>query len=280
MGLPKVSRIGASPFWRAGLASLFILGLAGFAAGVIPEACRSGLFACRMKTDPVAADVAAALDVDEIPADEPASSEPSPSAPPTASEDTSPVRIAQAPAPAAREPASITSNDVIARTFEALDLGLVMAPAELSTRRVRVVAVGPDGVPLATDTPPPAAVATAEVAEASAEPSQQPEQAEASPSAEPEPEPRSSVTQVAEVSAEASSEPVSASGYAPVREGSATVTGKGANVRSLPKRGGSDVLFALAGGEEVTVVEMSKGWARVVDARGRSGWIYGDYLRR
>ena len=46
MGLPSVSRIGASPLWRAGLAIVFILGLAGFAAGVIPQACRSGAVVC------------------------------------------------------------------------------------------------------------------------------------------------------------------------------------------------------------------------------------------
>ena len=46
MGLPSVSRIGASPLWRAGLAIVFILGLAGFAAGVIPQACRSGAVDC------------------------------------------------------------------------------------------------------------------------------------------------------------------------------------------------------------------------------------------
>ena len=55
---------------------------------------------------------------------------------------------------------------------------------------------------------------------------------------------------------------------------------QGANVRSLPKTGGSEVLYALASGEEVTVTETSKGWSKVVDSRGRSGWVWNELLRR
>ena len=47
MAQSLVSRIGASPVWRAGLASAFILGLAGFAAGVMPQACRNGFIICQ-----------------------------------------------------------------------------------------------------------------------------------------------------------------------------------------------------------------------------------------
>jgi len=51
-------------------------------------------------------------------------------------------------------------------------------------------------------------------------------------------------------------------------------------VRSLPQTKGSEVLFALADGEEVTIMQTSKGWSKVVDSRGRSGWIWGELLRR
>ena len=43
---------------------------------------------------------------------------------------------------------------------------------------------------------------------------------------------------------------------------------------------GSEVLFALRGGAEVTIAAMQSGWARVVDERGRSGWMYSKYLDR
>ena len=71
-----------------------------------------------------------------------------------------------------------------------------------------------------------------------------------------------------------------ASAYAPVRGGSAVVGRQGANVRTLPKTGGSQVLFALAAGEEVTVMETTKGWLKVVDSRGRSGWVWSELVRR
>lgn len=56
-----------------------------------------------------------------------------------------------------------------------------------------------------------------------------------------------------------------------------TVAGAGVNVRSSPSKGG-EKLFALAGGKEVTVMENQRGWLRVVDAEGRSGWVYSSFL--
>ena len=55
---------------------------------------------------------------------------------------------------------------------------------------------------------------------------------------------------------------------------------QGANVRSAPQTKGSSVLFALAAGEEVTVMQSSKGWSKVVDKSGRSGWVWNELLRR
>jgi hypothetical protein len=280
-----VSRIGASPLWRAGLASIFILGLAGFAAGVIPQACRSGVFSCAGESAPLAAlDGAevAALGASEA-AIEAGGEAPSSGPPPSSSQEQEPEAEAAVAPVLGREPASISGNDLVAATFAALDAGLVTAPAELTSRSVRTVSIGADGQPetAVADVAPlepeggAATTASAEpapVAEASAEPE--------TPPSEPEVEPQSSEMRVAEASEAISSEEVSTAAYAPMREGNAIVTGKGANVRSLPQKGGSEVLFALAGGAEVTVVQMSKGWAKIVDAQGRNGWIYGDYLRR
>jgi hypothetical protein len=179
-------------------------------------------------------------------------------------------------------PATLTANDLVAKTFDALNAGLVTAPGELSTRTVKTVAIGADGQPVGEGSNASAEVAPLvpeEPADVAAAPVPEEEPAEEPPATVVEPDSTEPV-QVAEVSEEPSSEDVGATAYAPVRDGNAVVTGKGANVRSLPKKGGSEVLFALAGGEEVTVVEMSKGWAKIVDARGRNGWIYGDYLRR
>ena len=57
------------------------------------------------------------------------------------------------------------------------------------------------------------------------------------------------------------------------------VAGKGANVRSSPGKS-SKVLFALNGGEKVTIVENKRGWMRIKDDQGRVGWIYSDGLTR
>jgi hypothetical protein len=262
--------------WRAGLASIFILALAGFAAGVIPQACRSGVFSCAGESAPLAAlDGAevAALGASEAAIE--AGGEAPSSGPPRSSSQEQEPEAAVAPV-LGREPASISGNDLVAATFAALDAGLVTAPAELTSRSVRTVSIGADGQPETEVAPlePEAAAPTT----ASEPPSAEAPVSE--PSAEPVVEQQSSDVQVAEASADVSSEEVSTAAYAPLREGNAIVTGKGANVRSVPQKGGSEVLFALAGGAEVTVVQMSKGWAKIVDAQGRSGWIYGDYLRR
>ena len=51
-------------------------------------------------------------------------------------------------------------------------------------------------------------------------------------------------------------------------------------MRSAPQTRGSTVLFALAAGEEVTVMQSSKGWSKIVDKSGRSGWVWNDLIRR
>ena len=56
-----------------------------------------------------------------------------------------------------------------------------------------------------------------------------------------------------------------------------TVSGSGANVRSGPGKS-NKTLFALAGGEKVKVGENQRGWLKVTDDQGRTGWIYRTYL--
>ncbi len=55
------------------------------------------------------------------------------------------------------------------------------------------------------------------------------------------------------------------------------VAGAGVNVRAGPSTA-SDRLFALGGGQRVTVTGIEQGWIRVVDAEGRSGWVYEKFL--
>ena len=56
-----------------------------------------------------------------------------------------------------------------------------------------------------------------------------------------------------------------------------TVAGSGANVRSGPGKS-NKTLFALAGGERVKVGENQRGWLKITDDQGRTGWIYKSYL--
>ena len=42
--------------------------------------------------------------------------------------------------------------------------------------------------------------------------------------------------------------------------------------------GASPKLFVLAAGQKVTVIGSNQGWRNIVDAQGRRGWAYSDYL--
>jgi SH3-like domain-containing protein len=56
------------------------------------------------------------------------------------------------------------------------------------------------------------------------------------------------------------------------------VTGSGVTVRAGPGKSNKQ-LFNLAGGSEVTVADESKGWVKITDAKGRTGWAYKDYVK-
>jgi len=254
-----VSRIGDSPLWRAGLASVFILALAGFAAGVIPQACRNSFVICQT----YAPELDALAPIEAPPPTEATVATPEL----TVTAETAPAPVADT-AMARQQPASITRNDLIAQTFAALDVELTTVSGELTARKVRTVEIGPDGMPVVTGGEAPAQVAE----EPAAAPVQMAEAEVPDPVVSEEPAPSE------EPAAEAD-EP-SAAAYAPVRGGTAVVGRQGANVRSLPQTRGSEVLFALASGAEVTIVETQKGWRKVVDERGRSGWVWDDLLNR
>jgi len=94
----------------------------------------------------------------------------------------------------------------------------------------------------------------AEVAKSQPEPVDEPEPAK--PEAKPEPEAKSEAA---------------ASGD------TRTVAGSGVNVRSGPGKSNGRA-FGLAGGEKVTVGENRRGWLKITDDQGRTGWVYKDYL--
>ena len=55
------------------------------------------------------------------------------------------------------------------------------------------------------------------------------------------------------------------------------MAGAGVNVRSGPGKSNGKV-FGLTGGEKVTVGENQRGWLKITDDQGRTGWVYKDYL--
>jgi SH3-like domain-containing protein len=56
------------------------------------------------------------------------------------------------------------------------------------------------------------------------------------------------------------------------------VAGSGVTVRAGPGKS-NKALFNLSGGAEVTVLDDNKGWLKVEDADGRTGWAYQSYIR-
>lgn len=56
-----------------------------------------------------------------------------------------------------------------------------------------------------------------------------------------------------------------------------TVLGQGVNVRSGPSTS-SEKVFTLPPGRKVTVSDDSHGWLHITDEKGRTGWVYKDYV--
>lgn len=59
--------------------------------------------------------------------------------------------------------------------------------------------------------------------------------------------------------------------------GTGTIGGSGVNVRSGPGKSTAK-LFALAAGEKVKIGENQRGWLKITDDQGRTGWVYKTYI--
>ena len=319
MAHPIVSRIGSSPLGRAGLATISILALAGLAAGGLPLTCKLAPGAAFCTGDGIIDEAVGPVDgAAPHPGESLSSGQAIPSglAQPTAVDaatlspegrgagvataeiagstntETSSAGPTPAPGPSPQgggeqkvalleQPPlpTLTQNDLVAATFEVLRVELTSMQGDLTTRKVKTVTINPDGTPVLEAAATTLGAEPAPVADA---PPEETLVAETEPPAASEvlaDDGSSEIAATPVVSNEADDASTSLA-YAPARGDAATVAGKGANVRSLPQKGGSEVLFALTGGAEVTIVEMRKGWARIVDPQGRSGWIYGQYLDR
>jgi hypothetical protein len=64
-----------------------------------------------------------------------------------------------------------------------------------------------------------------------------------------------------------------------LKSGQAKVIGGGGNVRASASKAGK-VLFALGPGEIVSILSNKRGWMQIKDDKGRTGWMYGDALKR
>ncbi|MGN6684977.1 MAG: SH3 domain-containing protein, partial [Devosia sp.] len=187
---------------------------------------------------------------------------------------------------------SLSHNDVLAATFAQLKVDLqppiatttpnsstatvaTATPAKgkvnpdsgLTTRMVRAVTVNPDGTPNLTG-----------MAEAYADSSKP--IVPRSPAVEAAARIGAGQMPVIEAEAVAELKPAKTNdAKAAAGAGNATVLGAGANVRVSPGKSGR-VLFALNGGERVTVLDSSRGWLKIQDDQGRIGWIFSDGVTR
>jgi hypothetical protein len=196
-------------------------------------------------------------------------------------------------APVPDKPAlTLTNNDVVSGSFAALPAQLqkpataeqprtvamdAAVTAPLTKRSVRVMAVKPDGTP---DFSAPQSDDQT-VAQAYAEPHRPPvwrdiPALDAAAQIGAGQKPAVVVDKPAQV-ASIDPAPVAVTKSAGK---TGVILGSGANVRSAPSKGNNKVLFALAGGTSVKLGDSKNGWWRVTDNRGRTGWVYKDYLKR
>lgn len=196
-------------------------------------------------------------------------------------------------APVPDKPAlTLTDNDVVGGSFAALPAQLqkpataeqprpvavdAAVTAPLTKRSVRVIAVKPDGTP---DFSAPLPDDSQTVAQAYAEPHRPPvwrdvPALDAAAQIGAGQKPALVDDKTVEV---ASVDPAPVAAKSSGKSG--VILGSGANVRSAPAKGSNKVLFALAGGTSVKLGDSKNGWWRVTDTRGRTGWVYKDYIKR
>lgn len=283
VGKSLATQISSNLLVRTSVVTILIVGFLGVASGVLPVHCLIGTSCGPVSSKPVAQIVP-------------------PGSTPVAAEARAP-EIAIATPVIQKSAPSLTNNDVLAATFAQLKVELtpptalttptpsaptrgakLSTPAPstqvasttssdtgLTTHIVKAISIKPDGTPILGDQ---VAVGYAEPSSALA------------------PVPSPAVDAAARIGAgqmpvaEAIPVPVVPKPKAPATTtastgaGNATVLGAGANVRSNPSKSGGKVVFALAGGETVTVIDSQRGWLRVRDDQGRTGWIYADGVKR
>ncbi len=263
MSHPLLAFVGRSAVARAAIAAALIVGLVGLVT-VLPAQCFGGACSAPAEAELLVPEPASVPAQDQLSSAE------------RLAADELPV-VAEVPVAASGLTGpSLTRNDLIALTFDVLDAEPQSPPANVTTgtvpvtRMVRTTVIRVDPTPLPTAVQPE----TAPADPASALPSDPTAIAEADkPAAKP-------AVVATEAAPEATDDAAYVSAYADEgrkASGNGKVLGAGVNVRSGPSSG-SDKLFALAGGAAVTVMENQKGWLRVVDATGRSGWAYKDYI--
>ncbi|MBI4920805.1 MAG: SH3 domain-containing protein [Devosia nanyangense] len=245
-----LARLKDNLLLRASVATVAAFVVLGVASGALPVMCLAGAAACNADADSAPGVPATLTATDPIPA----AAEPA----------------AEVAAIAAPVGPTLTRNDVVAATFALLEVPLTAPATAPTTRKVRTTAIhlgATKPAPLTPAAPATDAAPVELVADVSNE----------VPDAEPLAltEPSSAPETAAQVATELSIEPT-----APAHSQSAVVRGKGANVRSSPTKGTGNVLFALSGGATVTIVQSQRGWLKITDDRGRSGWVYGEYLDR
>lgn len=271
---------GPSLLVRTAAVTVVVVGFFAVATGVIPVRCWIGGACDGAKTEKAVA---------VLPATEVA-----PKAAAMASVE--PVAAKAAP--------TLTSNDVIAGTFAQLKVELnpptrlpaTTAPVQtaaaapsieppattitnpetgLSKRVVRAVSIRADGTPEMSSSVAEAYAPGARIALAPPSPA-----VDAAARIGAGQRPAVETQTVADLSPDTPPESAPPTKTSPaLKSGQASVTGKGANVRSSPSKAGK-VLFALRGGETVTIVSSKRGWMQVKDDQGRTGWMYGDALKR
>lgn len=270
---------GPSLLARAVAVTVVVVGFFAIATGVVPVRCWIGGACDGAKTEQTVA---------VLPATETAKAA-------TAAPKVEPVAAKAAP--------TLTSNDVIAGTFAQLKVEL-NPPTRLpaSTAPVQVAAAAPAIEPATTITNPETGlskrVVRAVVVRADGTPEISGSMAEAyAPGprialAPPSPavdaaarigagqRPAVETQVVADLSPDTPADASATAKQAPaLKSGQASVIGKGANVRGSPSKAGK-VLFTLRGGELVSIVSTKRGWMQVKDDQGRTGWMYGDALKR
>lgn len=270
---------GGSLLVRAVAVTVLVVGFFAVATGVVPVRCWIGGACDGAKTE----QTVATLPATDTP-------RPAPAAP-------------KVEAVAAKAAPTLTSNDVIAGTFAQLKVEL-NPPTRLpaTTAPVQVAATAPQELPATTITNPDTGLSkrvvravsihadgtpdlSGSVAEAYA-PGPRVALAPPSPAVDAAARigagqrPAADTQVVADLSPDSKADVSAGPAKAPaLKSGEASVIGKGANVRASPSKAGK-VLFALRGGETVSIVSSKRGWMQVKDDQGRTGWMYGDALKR